>query len=201
MIYVVGLGPGAAEYRTPLADKIIAQADWIVGSTRQLNLVSHQHAKIHILDRDLADLVKWLRIYHQENVVVLASGDPMLYGIGKLISKELKDLGVSIISGISSVQYLLAKIGLDMNDIYLTSTHGKQPDFDFLLQHKKVAFMTDNNIGPVQIAQEVRNRGLQRMMVIGEKLSCADEKITVLPADCVPQRVYQMNVVVIYDER
>ena len=201
MISVVGLGPGASDYLLPLASQAITEADWIVGSERQLSLVAHQHAKIHVLDKNLSDLVDWVRAHQHEKVVVLGSGDPMLYGIGKLICQELEKQDVLVIPGISSVQYLLSKVGLDMNDIYLSSTHGKQPDFDFLLQHKKVALMTDDKVGPFQIAQEIRARDLARLIIIGEKLSCADEKITIVSASEVEEKNYQMNVVVIVDER
>ena len=201
MITVVGLGPGASDYLTSLASQAIAKAEWIIGSDRQLALVKDHHANIRVLDKSLPDLLNWLRRHMQEEVVVLASGEPMLYGIGKLISKELGDQGVRIVPGISSVQYLLAQVGLDMNDIYLTSTHGKAPDFDFLLQHTKVALMTDKKTGPFEIAQEIINRGLSRKMIIGEKLSYEDEKITIIAACDVKVQNYQMNVVVIIDER
>ncbi len=201
MIFVIGLGPGDCDLLTPLASKQIAKADWVVGSERQLALVHHQHAQIHPLDKNLSDLIVWLRQHQHENIAVLASGDPMLYGIGKLINEQIKDQDISIVPGISSVQYLLAKVGLDMNDFYLTSSHGKTPDFNFLLQHKKISLMTDKNMGPFQIAQEIVTRKMARIMIIGEMLSYPNEKITILPATEVIEREYQMNVVVVIDER
>ncbi len=201
MISVVGLGPGCADYLTPLASRLIVECEWLVGSERQLAAVPEPPAKIHLLDKKLPDLIVWLKEHQDEKIVVLASGDPMLYGIGKYINEQLGRDRVRIVSGIGSIQYLFARIGLDMNDVYLTSSHGKTPDFDFMLQHEKVALVTDDKIGPFQIAQEIVQRGLQRTMIIGENLSYPDEKITVLRADEVSDQPYQMNVVVINSER
>lgn len=201
MISVVGLGVGAAEYLTPLARRLIDEADYVVGSERQLMAIEPYSATAHLLDKKLADLVAWLTAHQPQNLVVLASGDPMLYGIGKYLSTQLGKDNVNIVSGISSLQYIFARVGLDMNDVYLTSSHGKVPDFDFMLQHKKVALVTDDKIGPYQIAQQITQRNLQRTVIIGENLSYPDEQITLLPASEVVDKTYQMNVVVIVDER
>lgn len=91
---------------------------------------------------------------------------------------------------------------MDMNDIYVSSCHGKNPDIDYLLSHKKVALVTDAKIGPKELAEEILKRDLRKIMVVGENLSYEDEKITVGRAeDILKVEKYDMNVVVIYDER
>ena len=201
MISVIGLGPGSADYLTPLARRLVDDCDYVVGAPRQLAAITPHKAKEHPLDKQLKDLVLWLKQHQTEKVVVLASGDPMLYGLGKYISQKMPTDIVQVVSGVSSVQYLFGRIGLDMNDVLLTSSHGKTPDFDFILEHHKVALVTDEKIGPYQIAQEIIKRDLERTMVIGENLSYPDERITISQASEVTDQMYQMNVVVIIDER
>lgn len=201
MITVVGLGPGNAEYLTFRAQKIIEKSDWIVGAERQLATIRPHSAKEHLLDKKLMNLVVWLKENTHENITVLASGDPMLYGIGKFLSEQLGKEHVTVISGIGSMQYLFSQLKLDMNDVYLTSSHGKVPNFDFMLMHEKIALVTDEAIGPYQIAQEILKRGQTRSMAIGENLSYPNERITCLAPKAVEDRVYDMNVVVIYNER
>lgn len=60
--------------------------------------------------------------------------------------------------------------------------------------------VTDREIGLFQIAQEIRRRGLNRNLVIGENLSYPNEQIHLLKPDQVRQQ-YDMNVVVILNER
>lgn len=83
-----------------------------------------------------------------------------------------------------------------MNDIYLTSSHNRSPDFDWLLAHERIGMVTDSKIGPKEIAAEIRQRGQTRRMIIGENLSGRNERITILNADDVSGD-YDMNVVLI----
>ncbi|MBC8954251.1 cobalt-precorrin-7 (C(5))-methyltransferase [Xenorhabdus sp. PB62.4] len=217
MITVVGIGPGAAANQTLAALEAIKQAEVLVGGKRHLAEFPSFSGETRRLNADMDGLMRWLEQNQHRHIVVLASGDPLFYGIGKRITehfvglhadgqidKQMDEQNVRIISGISSVQYLCARMLLDMNDIYLTSSHGRKPDFDWLLRHEKIAMVTDEVTGPYQIAQEILVRGQQRCMVIGENLSQEDEQIVCLNAEQVAQRGdinYDLNVVVILNER
>ena len=199
MISVVGTGPGDSQYLTAAASMLIAEAEYLAGWPRALSAFADGSAKTHLIGSDLDGFIDWLLLMQDRKVVVLASGDPLLFGIGKRIAERLPPGLWQILPGISSVQYLFSRIGLDMNDLYVTSSHGKQPDFDFLFAHCKVAMVTDERIGPRQIADALLERGLNRMLYVGENLSYPDERIHCLRPDEVAQQ-YAMNVVVILDE-
>ena len=177
MISVIGMGPGDAGLRTQTAQTLISQADVLVGWPRLLADFPDFHGEKQVLNADIDGLIHWLHTKTDQNVVVLASGDPLLFGIGKRIAEHFPKQTCEIVPGISSVQYLFSRVQLDMNDLYITSSHGKQPDFDFIFQHDKVAMVTDKAIGPFQIGQEVLKRDLNRTLIIGENLSYADERI------------------------
>ena len=134
-----------------------------------------------------------------EEILYLASGDPLIYGLGKWLSEKFKGR-VVISPGISAMQYLASRIALPMNDAYLTSSHAKVPNFDLIMSLSKVFMVTDQKVGPYEIAQEAVKRGLDKVLVIGEQLSYEDERITILPASEVEDREYEMNVVVVLDE-
>ncbi|MGV7961891.1 cobalt-precorrin-7 (C(5))-methyltransferase [Photorhabdus tasmaniensis] len=196
MITVVGIGPGDTAYLTPQAQHYISDAEVLVGGRRHLEIFSGITHETRILDADLASLLVWLQNNSTRHIVVLASGDPLLYGIGKLLSEYFTADDLRIIPGISSIQYLCAKAALDMNDIYLTSSHGRTPDFDWILQHDKVAMVTDGRVGPRAIAEAIIARGLSRTLIIGENLSLPNERIHRLRPEAVATD-YDMNVVVI----
>lgn len=200
MISVVGMGPGDSRYLTQAAQQLVAEAEVLVGWPRALAAFPDFHGETMTLGSNLDQLLAWLPQVQARKVVVLASGDPSLYGIGKRLLATLGSAQCRIEPGISSVQYLFARLGLDMNDLYLTSCHGKQPDFDFLFLHDKVALVTDKLIGPLQIAAALRERGLSRTLIIGENLSYPDERLHVLQPEDV-QAEYDMNVVVVLNER
>ena len=58
-----------------------------------------------------------------------------------------------------------------MNDIYLTSSHNRSPDFDWLLAHERIGMVTDfSKIGLKEIAAETGSAPADPRMIIGETL-------------------------------
>lgn len=153
------------------------------------------------LGANIPELLAWITAHQDQRVVVLASGDPLFYGIGTRMVAHFGVAQVRIIPGISAVQYLCAQSGIDMNDMWLTSSHGRSVCFDTLAQHNKVAMVTDGQCGPREIAAQLVARGKgDRWMVIGENLAMENERIHWLRVSEVHAE-YEMNAVVILDER
>lgn len=197
---VVGLGPGDGRYLTPGARRLIDRCSLLIGSARQLACFPDFPGEKRTFGPSLAALADWLDAHAELTTVVLASGDPMLYGIGDYLGRRMGAENLHIEPGISAVQYLFSRLRLPMNEVYFASSHGRAPDFDFLLSHAKVAMVTDQHIGPHEIAREILARARPRVMIIGENLSYPDERIHRLPPERVA-RHYAMNVVVILDAR
>lgn len=203
MITVVGIGPGgSSNYLFEAAKQVIDRADLIIGSSRQLEIVPvEKQAACVQLPRKLNDLEILLKEKPTESVVVLASGDPLTYGIGKWLRQRFSSDQLTILPGISSIHYLFNQLQLPMEDCLITSSHGKVPDFDLIFQLPKVALVTDKLIGPFQLAQAAVERDQEATFYIGENLSYPDERIRKFSAIDVPDEDYQMNVVVIVNER
>ncbi len=82
-----------------------------------------------------------------------------------------------------------------------TSLSWRAVSFDALAAHRKVAMVTDGRCGPREIAAQLMARGKgHRWMVIGENLAMENERIHWLPVSAVEDE-YEMNAVVILDER
>lgn len=201
MLTVAGIGPGNLALMTPQAQAAVARAEVLVGGKRHLAQFADFRGEVRVLDSDIAGLLAWLEQQRGRRVVVLASGDPLFYGIGTRLVAHFGIEQLHIIPGISAVQYLCSRCGIDMNDIWLTSSHGREVDFDTLVRMPKVAMVTDARCGPQAIARALIARGAQaRWLVIGENLGMESERIHWLrPADV--QAHYAMNVVVILHER
>lgn len=201
MLTVVGMGPAGAELMLPAARQAVAQAQVLVGGKRHLAQFADFNGETRCLDADIPALLDWLERQSARRVVVLASGDPLFYGIGTRLVAHFGMDRLQVIPGISAVQYLCAKTGIDMNDIWLTSSHGRTVDFNELARQRKVAMVTDTRCGPKHIAAELVARGVgHRWLAIGENLAMDNERIHWRKA-CEVSADYDMNVVVILDER
>lgn len=201
MLNVVGIGPGNEGYITEVGKKIIAESDVLIGGKRNLEIFENFCGEKIVLGANLVEIKNYINENIEKNITVIASGDPSVYGIGKYLSKNVDNEKMDIIPGISSMQYMFSRIKVDMNDLYMTSSHGREPDFDYLLSHSKVCMVTDPKIGPREIAREIIKRGLKKNMAVGENLSYDNEKITIgKPEDILKIENYDMNIVVILDD-
>ena len=201
MINVIGLGPGNTDYITKLGEKLIQNSDVVIGGKRNLeSIVDFEGEKIEI-SSNLKEIVEYINNNKHKQISVIASGDPLIYGIGRYLSKNIDKEDLNIVSGISSLQYIFSKVHIDMNDLYITSSHGKTPDFDYVLSHKKVCMVTDKIIGPKEIFKQILDRNLEKTIVVGENLSYDNERITIgSPEDILNLEDFDMCVVVILDK-
>lgn len=201
MINVIGLGPGNTDYITKLGEKLIQNSDVLIGGKRNLeSIIDFEGEKIEI-SSNLKEIVEYINNNKHKQISVIASGDPLIYGIGRYLSKNIDKEDLNIVSGISSLQYIFSKVHIDMNDLYITSSHGKTPDFDYVLSHKKVCMVTDKIIGPKEICKQILDRNLEKTIVVGENLSYDNERITIgSPEDILNLEDFDMCVVVILDK-
>ena len=201
MINVLGLGPGNTDYITKLGEKLIQNSDVVIGGKRNLeSIIDFEGEKIEI-SSNLKEIVEYINNNKHKQISVIASGDPLIYGIGRYLSKNIDKEDLNIVSGISYLQYIFSKVHIDMNDLYITSSHGKTPDFDYVLSHKKVCMVTDKIIGPKEICKQILDRNLEKTIVVGENLSYDNERITIgSPEDILNLEDFDMCVVVILDK-
>ncbi len=200
MINIIGLGPGNIDYVTKLGENLIQSSDVIIGGKRNLDSITNFKGEKIEISTNLKEIVEYIKDNEDKNISIIASGDPLLYGIGKYISSNIEHHKLNIVSGISSMQYLFSKVKIDMNDLYITSSHGKTPDFDYILSHKKICMVTDKLIGPKEISEEVLKRKLNKSIIVGENLSYQNERITIgKPEDLLKIDKFDMCVVAILE--
>lgn len=198
MISVVGIGPGHPDYITPIALKKIQSADVIIGGRRQLKMCEGVSCTKILFDGKL-DLEKALA--NPGNVVVLASGDPTIYGIlDKILSLRKKE-EIEVISGISCIQYMLGKLKMPMKDVCVISLHGREQELiKKVEEYKSVAVLTDKIHSPCCIAQSLRQAGIVDVKIyVGENLSYENEKIREFSVEELAESTqnFDLNVVVI----
>jgi precorrin-6Y C5,15-methyltransferase (decarboxylating) len=90
-----------------------------------------------------------------KKVVVLASGDPLFYGIGSTLSRNIDKQHLVIHANISSIAAAFAAIGEPWHDAKVVSLHGRACQafpFSSLAEETKVAFLTDQTMDPAYIA-------------------------------------------------
>ena len=204
MIYIAGIGPGNAMLLTAEVMCILESCTCIIGTTRQLETVSKacvldQNTEIITYQGKLETLFDKLQyaLKRHTNICVLASGDPVFYGIGEWVKRTFSRQSVRYLSGISSAQTMFQRIDKPMHDVYMTSVHGRKPDWALWLSLKRLCILTDSVWTPNAIARGFLERGIDPMIIVGERLSYGDECITQAMASNLEESDYDMCVVVI----
>jgi precorrin-6Y C5,15-methyltransferase (decarboxylating) len=180
-VTVIGIGDDGCSSLTSRAMEAVAAAQWLVGGERQLAFFPQFKGDQLVIKDGLNSLLQ--RIFDlsaDNNVCVLASGDPLFFGIGGLIIKKLGAEHVSVIPHPSSIQWAFARIGLKWDDAEIISLHGRKRDgfLTRLKQHAKVAVLTDPENSPQAIAQWMSTHNEAGWDAwVCENLSGTDERI------------------------
>jgi precorrin-6Y C5,15-methyltransferase (decarboxylating) len=103
------------------------------------------------LDAAISTILKRL---DSGNVAVLATGDPLFFGIGKRLIDIFGADNTTVFPAPSSVQYTFSRFGISWDDSSFLSLHGRnEPNFvGTILAHRKIAILTDGRNRPEIIA-------------------------------------------------
>lgn len=179
-IYVIGAGIEGQEGFSRRALELVEQAELMIGGARQLALFPEFSGETLTIGTDLSPVVDCL-LKAEAPVVVLASGDPLFFGIGRYLLRNLPDADIEFVPNVSSVQYAFAKIREPWDDAVFVSAHGRgmKGAVDQVVAHDKIAILTDEVNTPRAIATELLERGRDGYSAyLCENLGTAEETIT-----------------------
>ena len=140
--------------------------------------------------------------YRQQKTVVLASGDPLFYGIGHLLLQALPKDDVLFMPHVSSVQLAFARIKESWHDACVVSLHGR-PLQTLLspLRHgaAKIAVLTDTTNHPAAIARLLMDHGyVHYTLWVCEELDGSGERVTQWTPQSIQQQTFSpLNVTVL----
>ncbi len=185
-INVIGLGPGSVKYITPIAVETMRKSSAIAGGTRNLEAVREiegldiSDKELFKIGANLDELEEFINSQREKGVSVVATGDPGFYGILDYMLRTFGETSLNVIPGISSIQYMFARINLPWNRAHLGSVHGREENIVQAVKDNEISiFLTDTKNSPQNIAQTLCDAGMSNMkMYIGSDLSYPEEEIT-----------------------
>lgn len=172
---LIGIGDNGQESLFPQYRQWITDCEVLVGGERVLDFFPSFAGEKIVIKGGLSSLVERLS-QETRKTVILASGDPLFYGIGGYLAKKLT---IEVYPYISSVQLAFSKMGESWQDAYVTSIHGRP--IKGLAQRidgkKKVALLTDAENNPNVLARYLKHFGMTEYRAfVAENLQGADER-------------------------
>lgn len=190
---VVGVGPGAEELLLPAAWREIRRAEAIAGGTRLLDAFAPATARRIPIGGDVAAALAQVGAALDEGLrtVVLASGDPGFFGVLASIRRELPDVELAVVPGISSAQLAMARLGASWERVAFASAHGRDPEAALAAceRNERTLLLADRAASPQALAGALAARG-EFHVTVCERLGYADEQITVGLASEIAKRAF-----------
>ncbi|MBV8883497.1 MAG: precorrin-6y C5,15-methyltransferase (decarboxylating) subunit CbiE [Chroococcidiopsidaceae cyanobacterium CP_BM_RX_35] len=156
-VHVVGIGLDGVEGLVDSVRQLVVQAKLLVGSDRHLSYFPDCPAERLVL-KDFTQAIEEIRhriAADSGYVVVLVTGDPLFFGLGRLLLLELPREHLTFHPHLSAVQLAFNRIKVPWQDARTISAHGRS--LDELIQAlqqgvQKIAVLTDEHNTPSAIA-------------------------------------------------
>lgn len=180
-VAIVGVGADGCASLSARAYAAVESAAVLAGGRRQLDFFPQFRGERVVLEGGIKAALERLEERAQEDhVCVLASGDPMFFGVGALLARRFGRDHVEVHPQPSAVQWAFARIGVKWDDAEVLSAHGRSLEgFAARVRRaSKVACFTDADHDPARLAQHLIDHGEDDLIAwVGENLAGPDERV------------------------
>lgn len=157
---VIGIGESGLAELSPFARGMIDRATLIVGGQRHLAMIDSSQPKLvweSSIESSIASILK----YRGQPVCVLASGDPLWYGIGVTLLRHISIAEMTIIPAPSTFSLACAKLGWSLTAVETLSLCGRSPDFlsAILAPNSQLLILSAGADTPQVVADLLTQRG------------------------------------------
>lgn len=181
-IHIIGVGSDGVAGLTARARDILASADMVLASEQTLSRVPEVKAERYRIGADLQEVTRALESnLGKKRMVVLASGDPLFYGVARYLCDRLGKDRFEVLPHVSSMQLAFARVKESWEEAYLTNlaTHPLETVLDRIRTAETVGLFTSESADPQKVARELVARGLDYFRAyVCENLGAPDERVT-----------------------
>ena len=210
MIDVIGTDAGAPASLPDKQQRLIRSATLIAAPRRlQPALQSWLGCDMPLICSDEPrSLAKTLaELDDQSDVVVLASGDPLWFGIGRILIDRLGSQRLRFHPTATAMQLAFARIGRPWQDAAWVSLHGREPDVlgrELQKRPAALAVLTDPNQGGAETVQSIlQSSGLlsSYQLWLCEQLGHPDERVLRIRAgEAIPDNASPLLIAILIAE-
>ena len=167
-LHIIGIGEEGFDALLPEARSIISNADFIVGGARHLAMLPESiiSLKQQWLS-PLEDTIALIKDYRGKNVVVLASGDPMSFGIGVTLARHFSDDEMRIIPWLSAFTLALSKLQWAQHQVKCLTLHGRELHIinPYLQPNQKILLLAHDGDSPKKLHAYLQMRGVNNISI------------------------------------
>ncbi len=200
---VVGIGLEGPASMSPRGRRLLEAAQTVVGSRRHLALLAPDRYDTIVWEGSVEALETLLEGRTGSTTVLLASGDPNLFGIGASLLARYGPGAVDIEPSVSSLQLALARAGVPAAGVALLSAHGRSlaAAVGPAIASRRAAILTDPEHHPGVVIDALAVAGLEgcARVLVAERLGASDEQVREGTVAMPPQPPYDPLSIVVLD--
>jgi precorrin-6Y C5,15-methyltransferase (decarboxylating) len=181
---IVGVGEDGLAGLNPVGRSLLEQAEVVVGGERHLAMLPSEDSREQLLwSSPIAASVKQVVQRRGQAVCVLASGDPMCYGIGVTLLRHVAIAEMTIVPAPSAFSLACARLGWPLAEVETLSLCGRDPSLlnAALYPGARLLILSADRSTPLTVAQLLSQTGfgaseitvLERMGGIHERITTA----------------------------
>ena len=204
-LWIVGIGEDGYDGLNAQAKHSIASAQMIYGGARHLNLLPSGASRATRIawPSPMAPAVEEILTKHrgEKQLTVLASGDPMLYGVGGSLTRDLVPMEFRVIPQVSALSLACARLGWPIVETILISLVNRpiQQMVRYLYAGQRIIIFSEDGGTPATVAQFLTKCGYgPSSFHVFENLGGATERAeTGLAANWPAKQCAQLNLVAV----
>ena len=158
---IIGIGERGLDGLTNEAKIMITKAEVVIGGKRHLSFLPESKQERISWPHPISALVDKISEFKGRKTCVLATGDPMCFGIGSTLSKAFSVREMIILPSPSALSLTCARMGWQYKDVELITLHGRPlASIEAYLQPlAKLVVLSNDEHSPKEVAHLLQKRG------------------------------------------
>lgn len=178
-LHVLGIGEDGLEGLSSSVRVLINSAEFLIGGSRHLEKIPPSDAKRLTWRANFPEVLEKIKRMRGRRVVVLASGDPMWFGVGVFLAKHLEPNEMKIHPVAGAFSLAAARLGWPLSDTNTLTIHGRRLDsvLLYLAPREKLLILSTDGRSPAKLARRLKETGWgASFMVVLEHLGGERER-------------------------
>ncbi|MCX7405733.1 MAG: precorrin-6y C5,15-methyltransferase (decarboxylating) subunit CbiE [Planctomycetia bacterium] len=180
-VHIVGIGDDGVDGMTAQARRLLEAADLLLGPESCAALLPAPLAARLQASVSLEELIERIEAATSQQIVVLASGDPLFYGTARHVCAKLGKDRFEVVPHVSSMQLAFARVKESWEDAFLANLSGQSIErvIDRIRSSETVGLFTSEQWPPSAVARTLLEEGISYFgAYVCENLGSPDERVT-----------------------
>jgi precorrin-6Y C5,15-methyltransferase (decarboxylating) len=190
---IIGMGEDGTEGLSARAKAKLAGAEVIVGSSRLLGFLPTTRAELHEWPQPFSAVIERIKPLRGRQTVVLATGDPMNYGVARKLMDFVPFAEMEVVPHLSAFSLAAARMGWSLPDCDTLTLHGRDAANleAFIQPNARLLVLTADATTIPEVARRLAARGFGKSTItVLENMGGPREKRSSFVADTVPSTAF-----------